>query len=264
MGVYNGGSYLSDAISSILAQTFRDFEFIIVDDASTDASLQIIRRFEAMDPRIRVLCNETNCGLGAVLHRGVEAARGELLARMDADDVAMPQRLDKQVRYFDDHPAIDVLGSYAIDIDSHGNERGERHVPTCHDRILSLLWSNPLIHATVMFRRQRVLQAGSYSPQARRRQDYDLWFRCARHGLRFANLAEPLIRYRFTQETLHRNDIRAMWQQVRVGLRGCRMTGAPLLAYLAVSMPLLEAMLPAWLRMRLAGLKRRLDPRNRS
>lgn len=264
MGVFNAAAYLEAAIDSILGQTLRDFEFIIVDDASTDASLAIVERFAAQDRRIRILRNDTNQGLGVVLHRGVAEARGEFVARMDADDVAMPERLEKQLRYFHEHPDTDVLGSYAMDIDEHGRDTGERRVPTAHARIVALMWSNPLIHPTVMFRRQRVVEAGSYSPAARRRQDYDLWFRCARHGLRFANLPEPLLRYRFSQNTLRRNDLRAMWQQVRVGWQGCRMTAAPPLAYLAVGMPLVEAMLPSWLRLRLAGLKRRLDPRNRA
>jgi glycosyltransferase involved in cell wall biosynthesis len=262
MAVYNGCMHLESALASILGQTFQDFEFLIIDDGSTDGSAEILARFAAQDRRIRLLHNAVNQGLGHALHRGVEAARGQLVARMDADDLSMPTRLEKQVSFFRDHPATDVLGSYALDVDEGGHVLGERRVPVSHERIIALMWSNPIIHSTVMFRRARILAVGSYAPAVRRRQDYDLWFRCTRGGLRFANLAEPLVHYRYSEKTMCRNDIRAMWHQARVGLRGCRMIGAPPLAYAAVSVPLLEAMLPQWVRVRLAGLRKKLDPRN--
>jgi glycosyltransferase involved in cell wall biosynthesis len=263
MGVFNGSRYLARAISSILDQTFRDFEFVIIDDASTDETPEIVAASAARDPRIRVMTNRANAGLGKVLHDGVQAARGALVARMDADDAAMPERLEKQVRFMIAHPEVDVLGTFALDIGEDECMLGERKVPTTHDKIADLMWSNPLIHPTVMFRRDRILSVGSYSPTARRRQDYELWFRCLGAGFRFANLAEPLLRYQVTKESMRRNDVRAMWQQVKVGLDGCRSTGAPAHAYVAVTLPLVAALLPGWLRLRLMSLKKRVDPRQR-
>jgi glycosyltransferase involved in cell wall biosynthesis len=263
LGVYNGAQRLGRAIESVLAQTFADFELLVIDDASQDASVRIVEQLAARDSRIRLLRNERNEGLGAVLHRGILEARADLIARMDADDVALPERLEKQVRFLSDHPRVDVLGTCAIDIDEDGRPLRERRVPTDHDTIVKLMWTNPLIHPTVMFRRDRVLAAGSYSATVRRRQDYELWFRCVRAGLGFANLPEPLLRYQVTPATLRRNDVRAMWHQAKIGLKGCRMIGAPPLAYVAVSLPLLEAVLPNAVRMRLASFRKRFDPRHR-
>lgn len=264
MGIYNGARHLRDSLASIQAQTLADFEFLIIDDASTDDSLSIVEAAAAGDARIRVLRNPVNEGLGAILHRGVREARAPIVARMDADDVAVPDRLRRQVQFLRDHPEVDVCGSYATDIDDEGRVLRERRVPVAHDDIVRLIWTCPLIHPTVAFRRDRILGVGSYLPSMRRRQDYELWFRCVRAGLGFANIPEPLLLYRYSTQTLRRNNLPAMWQQVLVGLKGCRLIGAPPLAYIGASMPLLDAMLPAWARMRLVRLKRRFDPRDRA
>jgi glycosyltransferase involved in cell wall biosynthesis len=262
MGVFNGLPHLAHAIRSIQNQTLRDFEFLIIDDASTDGSDRVISQCAQTDPRIRVLTNEVNRGLGAVLHRGVQEARGALVARMDADDVSVPERLERQLNYFADHPRTDVVGSYALDMTTGGTPFRVRCVPTMHDRIAGLVWSNPFVHATVMFRRESIIRVGSYSPDLRRRQDYDLWFRCVHAGLRLANIPEPLVHYAFSEDTVRRNDFRAMWDQVRIGWRGCRLVRAPLRAYLATCVPLGEAMLPRRLRMKFMSIKAKLDPRN--
>ncbi len=105
-----------------------------------------------------------------------------------------------------------------------------------------------------------MLRVGSYAA-IRRRQDYDLWFRCVAGGLKFANIPEPLLHYHFSEATMRRNHIGAMLDQVKIGLRGCRLVDAPLHAYLATCVPLVEAAMPNWLRLRIAGLKARVDPR---
>jgi hypothetical protein len=112
-----------------------------------------------------------------------------------------------------------------------------------------------------MFRREAVLRAGSYSAHLQRRQDYDLWFRCVRAGLRLANIPEPLVRYHFSDETMRRNNVGATFDQVRIGLRGCRLVRAPLHAYAATCLPLFEAALPTPLRARFIAIKSRIDPR---
>jgi len=261
MGVFNGLPRLESAIRSIQAQTCRDFEFLIVDDGSTDGSRELIRQAAESDPRIRLVVNHTNQGLGAVLNRGVAEAPGEFIARMDADDFSLPQRLETQLRFFRAHPETDVVGSYALDIDARGHVVRERRVPVTHERIVELVWSNPFIHATVMFRRDAILRVGSYSARLRRRQDYDLWFRCVGAGLKFANIPVPLVHYHFSDETLRRNNVRAMLDQVGIGLRGCRLVRAPFSAYAATCLPLLEAALPRPLRTKFIAIKSRIDPR---
>ena len=261
MGVYNGLPRLEHAIRSIQEQTLQDFEFLIIDDGSTDGSARLIQQFAGADSRIRLISHAANRGLGAVLNQGVAAARGALIARMDADDFSLPERLERQVDYFRQHPGTDVVGSYALDVDARGRRVRERRVPVDHQRIVELVWSNPFIHTTVMFRRDAVLRVGSYAARLQRRQDYDLWFRCVRAGLQLANIPETLVHYHFSDETMRRNNIRAMVDQVGIGLRGCRLVRAPLHAYAATCLPLLEAALPCALRTRFVAFKSRIDPR---
>lgn len=261
MGVFNGREHLVRAVESVLTQTFGDFEFLIVDDASTDGTAALLRRLATRDARIRVLEHSENLGLGAALHRGVDAARGDLIARIDSDDECQPQRLDKQVEYLRSHPEADIVGSFAEDVAADGRVLRVRRVPTGHDRIAALVWTNPFVHSTVMFRRESILRAGSYDARLRRRQDYDLWFRCARAGLGFANLPEPLVRYRVSEDTYRRSHPRAALDQVRIGLRGCRLVRAPIHAYAGVCLPFAEALMPAWLRIKLVSARSRIDPR---
>ncbi len=261
MGVHDGLPGLAAAVESIRRQTLRNLELLVIDDASTDGSLDALRRFADEDPRIRVIAFERNLGLGAVLACGVREARAPLVARMDDDDVSVPDRLERQVAWFRAHPETDVLGGFALDVDAEGRPVRERRVPTDPARIAALIWTNPFVHSTVMFRRESVLRVGSYDAKLRRRQDYDLWFRCVAAGLSLANLPEPLVRYRFAEDTMRRSNLRAMRDQVRIGLRGCRRVRAPFSAYVGTCLPLLEAVLPPALRLRLAGLKSRIDPR---
>jgi glycosyltransferase involved in cell wall biosynthesis len=260
MGVFNARASLDAAIQSMLAQTYADFEFLIIDDCSTDGSAEIVEQHATLDTRIRLIRHKTNSGLGELLRRGVFEARGELVARMDADDTSLPNRLQRQVDFLRAHPEIDVVGSYALDVTKQGMRIRERRVPTTHEKIAELVWTNPFLHPTVMFRRQSILRIGSYAA-IRRRQDYDLWFRCVAGGLRLANIPEPLLHYHFSEDTMKRNHIKAILDQVRIGLRGCRLVGAPAHAYLATCMPLVEAAMPNWLRLRMTALKSMVDPR---
>jgi len=115
MPVFNGEQFLRPAMNSILNQTFTDFEFIIVDDGSTDHSREILNSYT--DSRVRLICNESNIGLTDSLNRGLEAASGNYIARMDQDDISLPERLAKQVAFMDSHPEVGVCGTWAKDID---------------------------------------------------------------------------------------------------------------------------------------------------
>jgi hypothetical protein len=194
MAVYNGERFLREAIDSILAQTFRDFEFLILDDGSTDASLDIVRSYA--DPRIRLLQNDRNLGLTRSLNRGIAAARGELIARQDGDDISEPDRLARQVAYLDAHPEIGLLGAGFREMDSDGTVLGDRPLPCDPVGIRwALLFHCPLAHSAVVFRRTVVDEVGPYDERLRYAADRELWSRIAR---RFpaANLPEYLLRYR--------------------------------------------------------------------
>ena len=161
LAVHNGEPWLREAVASILAQSWREFEFLIIDDASTDTTPEFLRTLT--DPRIRIVRNETNLGLTASLNRGLQLAQGDLIARQDADDVSHPHRLAKQAAFLSAHPQIAAVGSQAWLIDEHGRSLGRKDLPIGHRGIWwSHLWDNALAHSAVMFRRKAVLEAGGY------------------------------------------------------------------------------------------------------
>jgi hypothetical protein len=183
---------------------------------------------------------------------------------MDADDIAVPNRLKLQMVYVKENPGIDILGGYALNINDDAQIIDERRVPISHDDIYQLLWTNPFIHATVMFRREAILKIGSYSPKLRKRQDYELWFRCAAAGLKFANLAVPLIHYRFTEKTFKRNNWQVLIAHLLIGWRGCWMVGASPFAYIGVTKPLIIGLLPLQLRYPVYRWLKNFDPREKT
>lgn len=198
MSVYNGERFLSEAIESVLAQTWHDFEFLILDDGSRDRSLEIIQRHAAADPRIKVIARE-NRGLVASLNQLLAEAQAPLVARMDADDICAPQRFERQIAFLAARPDHGVIGSLSYDIDENGEffplYTGEH--PLTHEEFLQHIAVNgPLLaHPTVMYRRDVVLAAGGYHAAFRHCEDYDLWLRLA-HRTKIANLPERLLRYR--------------------------------------------------------------------
>lgn len=198
MSVYNGERFLSEAIESVLAQSWHDFEFLILDDGSSDSSLEIIRRHAVADSRIRVIARE-NRGLVASLNQLLTEARAPLVARMDADDICAPQRFERQIAFLAARPDHGVVGSLSFDIDENGDSFpliAPEH-PLTHAQFLAHIASGgPLLaHPTVMYRRDVVLAAGGYHAAFRHCEDYDLWLRLA-HATRIANLPERLLRYR--------------------------------------------------------------------
>jgi glycosyltransferase involved in cell wall biosynthesis len=195
MSVYNGERYIRQAIESILRQTFTDFEFTIVDDASTDGTPAILDSLS--DTRIVRLKNESNLGLTTSLNRGLKVAHGELIARMDADDISLPQRLEKQVDYLDKHPDVGILGSTCQLIDASGQGQGMKpRLP--NDTLIrwSSLLRNPFIHPTVMIRRNVLVENNLfYDENFKATQDYEFFTRVLKYT-RGANLSEPLLLYR--------------------------------------------------------------------
>ena len=195
LATHNDEPFLGAAIDSVLAQTFSDFELLIVLDASTDRSREIIERYD--DPRIRLLLNETNIGLGASLNRGLAIITSEYVARLDGNDLCFPERLARQVAYLDAHPEVAAAGSQATLIDIAGRRVGVVHRPTTE---LGMRWhrifGSPLVHSSVMFRTAIVWDVlGGYDERFRFGEDFDLWRRLAKgHGIR--NLAETLVAYR--------------------------------------------------------------------
>jgi len=193
--VYNTERYVHQAIDSILAQTFENFEFIIIDDGSTDGSADIIAQYK--DQRIRFIRKPRNEGLVSALNLGIELALGEYIARMDADDIALPERLEKQVAFLDSHPDVVVVGTKAWRIDPAGKIIESMISVTRWEDVHRYLRSgaNRLIHSSVMMRTEIVRKIGGYREQFRHAEDIDLWLRILEHG-KICNLSEKLMLYR--------------------------------------------------------------------
>lgn len=202
MSVFNGQRYLAAAMDSILAQTMRDFELIVVDDGSTDGSSKLLQTYAAKDPRVHFLTLQ-NGGLTRALNLGIGNASGEWIARMDADDVAEPERLAVQAQRLKHDSSIVALGSALTLIDPDGEKLIVRSFPTDHAEIdAQLLNGNGVIpHPSAMFQRKAWTAIGGYREKFACAQDLDLWLRLGEMG-RLANLEQPLLRYRMHSEAI--------------------------------------------------------------
>ena len=195
--VYNAQLYLAEAIESILKQTFSDFELIAVDDGSKDRSKQILEDLARKDPRVKVI-SRPNTGIVGALNDALAASRGELIARMDSDDIALPERFAKQVAHLDQHPDLVLLGSRVLMIDSAGWPIGDMAtVGHGHDVIEDALMGGgwPIVHPTVVMRREPLLKLGGYQEGTFPNEDHDLFLRLCEIG-KLDNLRETLLRYR--------------------------------------------------------------------
>lgn len=204
MSVHNGGTYVDEAVRSILSQTFTDFEFLVIDDGSADGTAA---RIEALgDPRVRLIRNEANIGLTRSLNRGLALARGALIARQDADDVSYPQRLAMQVDFLDRHPAVAVLGTQARTIDARGRAVNVAPWPKSTSEVAirwQLLFDSPFVHTSVMFRTDVIRdELGGYNEEFTTSQDFALWSRVAAAGYSMRNLPRTLVDFRTHQESV--------------------------------------------------------------
>lgn len=194
--VYNGERFLAEAIESILDQSFRDFEYILVDDASTDASPAIIETYARLDPRIRVIHNQLNLNPCGSINRALEVAVGEYFANLDQDDFADRRRLELQIAFLDKHPEIGVVGAQARQIDHAGSARHTMSYPTSPAMARwVILFGTPVLHSAATIRRELLLQVGGYSGHGKYAIDYALWAALV-ECTKITNLPETLVSYR--------------------------------------------------------------------
>ncbi len=205
--VYNGAPYLDEAIKSILSQTYSNFEFIIINDGSTDNSLEIINRHKSTDDRIKVISRE-NRGLISSLNEGIEKSEGTYIARIDQDDVSLPGRLDIQLNYMlKNH--LDICGGDFTNIDAHNNVLEEHKVPKTESEIIITLTTNmPFAHSCVMIKKSFLSTNNlKYGLNGyRNAEDLDLWILMYENGAKFGNVDEKILKYRILPSSMSRTN----------------------------------------------------------
>jgi len=202
MPVYNGETYLAEAVESILQQTYGDFEFIIVDDGSTDSSLPIARSCADRDRRIRIV-SRPNTGIVGALNDGLAIAQGEFVARMDADDISLPDRFERQIAYLRAHPECVVLGTAIESFREDGVHVEMRVLPQDDAEIRERIMHGEIVmcHASLMIRREVLAGVGNYSPRHRLMDDLDVLIKLSEVG-QCTNLPDVLFRYRLRASSM--------------------------------------------------------------
>ena len=246
MAVRNGAPWVGEAAKSVFAQTAADLELIVIDDGSTDATSALLATFR--DPRLRVE-HQPPSGLTRSLNRALALARAPLVARLDADDVALPDRLACQRAFLYAHPDIGLLGTGAREVDVSGREVRRVSPPEKDADIRrALIRRNPFVHSSVMMRRHLVERLGGYDETLPVAQDYDLWMRMSR-VTRMANLPTPLVVRRLLPRRVSvARDGARLAAEARVRWRAVRSRAYPVWCAVFAFRPVLALALPAWLR----------------
>lgn len=232
MSVYNGEKYLREAIDSILNQTFTDFEFIIINDGSTDKTREILESYH--DPRIR-LFHQENIGLTKSLNMGLTLAKGQYIARQDADDISLPQRFEIQLKYFDDDASLTCCGCKFRVIDENGHFIW-RIYPTISDKLIGwellswhLLFGNEVAHSSVIITKEALIELGGYAEGTKRAQDYALWSRMILI-YKMVVIPDILIYWRYHHQGISKTHSDQQWQTAFeiIHLAHERLTGLPI------------------------------------
>ena len=208
MSVYNGEKYVAQAITSIINQTFQDWELLVINDGSTDKSFEIMNSFASQDKRVVVIDNGKNIGLTKSLNKGIIYSRGEYIARQDADDISLPERIAKQVDFMEKNKTVGCCGCDVIIVDDQGKQLKPVVLPAKINQLLPK--RNVMVHGSLMFRREIILSAGCYDENFYYAQDYDLLLRLSKLTV-IAKLADFCYHLRYGKNRLSSNKF---WQQL--------------------------------------------------
>lgn len=255
---------LIEAFESLKSQTLQAHEIVFVEDGELTKELyEILDKYSTFLPIKRIYL-PINKGLGNALNVGLKECSNDIVLRMDTDDICHNERFEKQVEFLEKNKGIDIVGSWAKDINQDGEVIGERTFPISHDDLLNVIWACPLAHPTVAFRKESIIRIGSYRTDIKRRQDYDLWLRAAVNGLKFANIPEFLLYYRFTDDYYKKNNLKVAWEQGMMGYNGLRnLKVKKLFPYIGVFSPVIRAIMPNFLAKYFHRLTTKLDPRKK-
>lgn len=245
MAVYNGDPQeVSQAIDSILFQTYVDFEFVIVDDGSSAEIKALLKEYTKKDHRISILENPVNIGLTKSLNQGVTHAQGIYIARMDADDLSCLDRLDKQIDYLESHPECALLGGSYEEIEAGNFFKQRLPLPLTSDEIKrNIMKFNPFCHSTVIFKKCVFEEVGGYDETYRYAQDYDLWLRIVQKW-KSANTREVLIRRRMGSNISVQNERIQKYYSVRAKYNAIRRRAFPLVNAVYLVGPMLSICSP--------------------
>lgn len=248
MSAYNQAQYLAPAIESILRQTFSGFEFLIINDASTDDTSQIIKSYR--DRRITIFTHRRRQGLASSLNYLIRHSRGEYLARMDADDIAYPGRLKIQLDYLTRYPHIAACGTGVDLINAAGKKIGRKHYPPRITKPI-LMRYNPLIHPTVMIRKE----VCTYDASLNGAEDYDLWLRLGSQ-YQLANINKILLAYRVNPQGISWHSLKhTELQAIKARLKALRQYNYPLWQSIFLIKPIFSYLIPGWIKKLLFNVK---------
>jgi len=247
MGIYNTQNIelLKKAIESILNQTYKDFEFIICDDGSTDSTYEIVKELTKSDSRVMLIKNEKNMGLAYSLNHCLSVASGEYIARMDADDISLLNRFEEQVKFLDYNKEYSLVGSCADLIDENSTTWGTRKVkeyPSKED----FLFGTCFIHPTIMIRKTILKEMNGYrvAPETKRAEDYDLFMRIYSKGYKGYNIQKVLYQYREDKLSYKRRSFKYRFGELKVRYEGFKLMGLLPKGYLYVLKPLIVGLIP--------------------
>lgn len=259
IGVYNCADTLCEALESLYAQTFKDFEVIMCDDGSTDGTWEVANWYAECHDNIVLLRNAENLGLNKALNRCLAVAKGEYIARMDGDDISLPERFEKEVTFLDEHPEYAIVSCAMLHFDEMGVfYKGYLHKGEPEKKEFN--YGSPFCHAPSMIRRDALLFVKGYDESERllRIEDYDLWVRLYLAGFRGYRLPEHLYAYRDDVEAAHRRTSRARINEIYAHWRALKMLDLELLPFIKFSMRnILLASMPMWLYEKLRNKKYR-------
>lgn len=245
MATYNCEKTLNRCMDSILNQTYKDWEFVICDDCSTDNTYGILQNYQSKYPeKIILLRNEVNSKLSFSLNRCLEVAKGTLIARMDGDDESLPERLERQVEFMNTHEEYSVVGTAMTPFDESGMKpvRYAKEIPETKD----MLSRSPFFHATILMRKEAYDRVGGYTVSKRtvRAQDYDMWFRFFALGMKGYNLQEALYLVLEDANAIKRRTLKTRCYEVQTKIKGYRLLHYPWYLYLFAFKPVLAALTP--------------------
>ncbi|HCR4946745.1 TPA: glycosyltransferase, partial [Enterococcus faecium] len=250
MGAYNSEKTIGRAIDSIIKQTYLHWEMIICDDGSTDGTVKIIRKYVEKDKRIKLVQNKKNSGLAYSLNHCLKYSSGKYVARMDADDISLPERFAYQVGFFEKNPEYDVVGCNRIVFDENGDSgiRKSKEIPTIND----MYKGSPFAHPTIMMKRSVYTILGGYrvNKDTTRSEDLEMWFRFFNEGFRGYNLQRVLFKYQETSEDFHKRSLRAAYGITKVLLRGYKLIGVSKYKYIYAFKPIISAIIPKYIMYR--------------